>query len=104
MLSFAAVLASAVFTVDTNFFFLFVVYLLFGVASFLSLEVRRGARGAVFPPIHAEPSREQRFYRAMSLAAVSVTAGAIFFRLPAAFSSSRGSAPVISRAPDSSPR
>ena len=79
MLSFAAILASAIFTVDPNFFFLFVVYLLFGVATFLSLEIRRGASGAVFPPIHPGPSREQRFYRAMSLAAVSVTAGAIFF-------------------------
>ena len=79
MLSFAAILASAIFTVDPNFFFLFVVYLLFGVATFLSLEIRRGARGAVFPPVHAEPARERRFYRAMSLAAVSVAAGAIFF-------------------------
>ncbi|HXC47009.1 MAG TPA: DUF3488 and transglutaminase-like domain-containing protein [Candidatus Sulfotelmatobacter sp.] len=79
MLSFAAILASAIFTVNPNFFFLFVVYLLFAVATFLGLEIRRGARGAVFPPVHAEPSREQRFYRAMSLAAVSVTAGAIFF-------------------------
>ena len=79
MLSFAAILASAVFTVDTNFFFLFVVYLLFGVATFLSLEIRRGAVGALFPLLHAEPSREWKFYRAMSLAALSVAAGAIFF-------------------------
>jgi len=79
MLSFAAILASAIFTVDPNFFFLFVVYLLFAVATFLSLEIRRGARGAVFPAIHAGASREQRFYRAISFAAVSVTAGAIFF-------------------------
>ncbi len=79
MLSFAAILASAIFTVDPNFFFLFAVYLLFGVATFLSLEIRRGARGAVFPPVQAGPSRERRFHRAMSLAAVSVTVGAIFF-------------------------
>ncbi|HKM66012.1 MAG TPA: DUF3488 and transglutaminase-like domain-containing protein [Candidatus Acidoferrum sp.] len=79
MLSFAAVLASAVFTVDTNFFFLFVVYLLFGVATFLSLEIRRAAFGTVFPPEHADVSRERRFYRAISLAAVSVAAGAILF-------------------------
>ena len=79
MLSFAAILASAIFTVDPNFFFLFAVYLLFGVATFLSLEIRRGASGAVFPPVQGEPSRERRFHRAMSLAAVSVTAGAIFF-------------------------
>ena len=79
MLSFAAILASAVFTVDTNFFFLFIVYLLFGVATFLSLEIRRGALGAVFPPEHPESSRERKFYRAMSLAALSVALGALFF-------------------------
>src|ERR1700720_3132118 len=79
MLSFAAILASAVFTVDTNFFFLFIIYLLFGVASFLSLEIRRGALGAVFPQQHPESSRERKFYRAMSLAALSVAVGALFF-------------------------
>ncbi|HTA59461.1 MAG TPA: DUF3488 and transglutaminase-like domain-containing protein, partial [Candidatus Baltobacteraceae bacterium] len=79
MLSFAAILASAVFTVDTNFFFLFIVYLLFGVATFLSLEIRRGARGAVFPQQNPESSRERKFYRAMSLAALSVAVGALFF-------------------------
>jgi transglutaminase-like putative cysteine protease len=79
MLSFAAILASAVFTVDTNFFFLFIVYLLFGVATFLSLEIRRGALGAVFPQQHAESSRERKFYRAMSLAALSVAGGALIF-------------------------
>jgi transglutaminase-like putative cysteine protease len=79
MLSFAAILASAVFTVDTNFFFLFIIYLLFGVASFLSLEIRRGALGAVFPQQHPESSGERKFYRAMSLAALSVAVGALFF-------------------------
>ena len=79
MLSFASVLASAVFTVDTNFFFLFVAYLMFGVATFLGLEIRRSAQGTVFPPLHAETGRERRFYRAISLAAMTVTLGAIFF-------------------------
>ena len=79
MLSFAAILASAVFTVDTNFFFLFVVYLLFGVSTFLSLEIRRGAFGAIFPPVDAQTARERKFYRAISLAALSVAAGALFF-------------------------
>jgi protein-glutamine gamma-glutamyltransferase len=79
MLSFASVLASAVFTVDTNFFFLFIAYLLFAVATFLGLEIRRSASGAVFPPLQAEAARERRFYRAISLAALSVAFGAIFF-------------------------
>ena len=77
MLSFAAVLASAVFTVDTNFFFLFAAYLLFAVATFLGLEIRRSASGAIFPPHAVEESRERRFYRALSFAALSVGAGAI---------------------------
>src|ERR1700719_4355458 len=97
MLSFAAILASAVFTVDTNFFFLFVVYLLFGVATFLSLEIRRGALGAVFPLLDAEPSRERRFYRAMSLAALSVAAGAIFFGSMLFFFCTRFSAGYFAR-------
>jgi hypothetical protein len=79
MLSFAAILASAVFTVDINFFFLFVVYLLFGVATFLSLEIRRAALGAVFPHLHSDSHGERKFYRAMSLAALSVAGGAVFF-------------------------
>ncbi len=79
MLSFAAVLVSAVFTVDTNFFFLFVVFLLFAVSTFLSLEIRRAAMGADFPPENGDASRERRFYRAISLAALSVAAGAILF-------------------------
>ena len=76
MLSFAAMLAAAVFTVDPNFFFLFVAYLLFAVATFLGMEIRRGASGAVFPPM-AEAAWERRFYRAISLAALSVAVGAV---------------------------
>jgi len=79
MLSFASVLASAVLTVDTNFFFLFVAYFLFGVATFLGLEIRRSALGAVYPPLHADAARQRRFYRAISLAAFTVAIGAIFF-------------------------
>jgi len=56
MLSFAAILASAIFTVDPNFFFLFAVYLLFGVATFLSLESAAERLEAVFPPVQGEPS------------------------------------------------
>jgi protein-glutamine gamma-glutamyltransferase len=79
MLSFAAVLASAVFTVDTNFFVLFVVYLLFAVATFLSLEIRRAAFGAEFPPQNVDVRRQRRFYRALSLAVLSIAVGALLF-------------------------
>lgn len=77
MLSFAAILASAVLTVDTTFLFLFFVFLLFGVATFAGLELRRGAQGAVLatPPGAAE--RERRLNRALGMAALTVAFGAI---------------------------
>jgi len=78
MLSFAAVLASAVLTVDTTFLALFFVYLLFAVATFASLELRRGAAEALAAHIPDPRERERRLARALGLAVFSVTIGAIF--------------------------
>jgi transglutaminase-like putative cysteine protease len=77
MLSFAALLASAVLTVDTAFLALFFVFLVFGVATFVGMELRRGARGAATPILAAQPERERQLTRALSLAALSVAVGAI---------------------------
>jgi protein-glutamine gamma-glutamyltransferase len=77
MLAFACVLASAIFTVDTSFLAFFVVFLVFAVAVFVGLEIRRGANGAVFPPLRVDPPRERKFTRALSFAAMSVSVGAI---------------------------
>jgi transglutaminase-like putative cysteine protease len=79
MLAFAGVLASAIFTVDTYFLVLFLVFLFFSVAAFTGLEIRRGARGSLFPVLSSNGSQERRFYRALSLASLSLTLGAIFF-------------------------
>jgi transglutaminase-like putative cysteine protease len=79
MLAFAGVLASAIFTVDTYFLVLFLVFLFFSVAAFTGLEIRRGARGSLFPVLSANGSQERRFYRALFLASLSLTLGAIFF-------------------------
>ncbi len=76
MLSFAAMLASAVLTVDTAFLLFFFLYLLFAVATFVGMELRRAAHGAITP---AQPQRERRLTRALSFAAVSVALGAILF-------------------------
>jgi hypothetical protein len=77
MLSFSGVLASAVFTVDTYFLGLFFAFLVFAVATFVGLEVRRAAAGAISPPLQADPVRERRFYRALTLATLSVALGGI---------------------------
>lgn len=88
MLAFAAVLASAVLTVDTTFLFLFFLFLLFAVATYAGLELRRGATGASLPPALSMPESETKLARALSFAAISVALGAIlcgtilFFLLP----------------------
>jgi len=88
MLAFAAVLASAVLTVDTTFLFLFFMFLLFAVATYAGLELRRGAVGALVPPAASMPDSERTLARALVLAAISVSVGAIicgailFFLLP----------------------
>ncbi len=77
MLSFAGILASAVLTVDTLFLILFFLFLLFGVSTFLGMELRRGAAGAVSPSPQLHPDRDRRMSRALSLASLSVAMGAI---------------------------
>lgn len=77
MLAFAGVLASAIFTVDTSFLAFFVVFLVFAAAVFVGLEIRRGARGAVFSPLDVNLPRERKFHRALSLASLSVSLGAV---------------------------
>jgi hypothetical protein len=77
MLSFAAILASAILTVDTAFLILFFAFLLFGVSTFIAMELRRGAVGAVAPSAHVHLEKDRRLNRALSLAALSVALGAI---------------------------
>jgi len=77
MLAFAAVLASAVLTVDTAFLFLFFFFLIFAIATYASLELRRGATGASLPPDENQPQKERKLARALGIATVSVSLGAI---------------------------
>src|SRR6266478_1338793 len=88
MLSFAGILAAAVLTVDTVFLILFFIFLLFGISTFVGMELRRGAVGAVWPTVHERTERDRKLNRALSLSSVSVAAGSIllggvlFFCLP----------------------
>jgi protein-glutamine gamma-glutamyltransferase len=76
MLAFAGILASAVLTVDTTFLFCFFAFLLFGVATFTGMELRRAAGGAI---TMAGPAgqRDHTLNRALRYATVSVALGAI---------------------------
>ncbi len=77
MLSFAGVLVSAVLTVDTTFLVMFCIYLLFACATFSSMELRRGANGAILPANALQPTRERRLARALALATLSVAIGGL---------------------------
>jgi len=79
MLAFAAILASAILTVDTSFLVMFFAFTLFAVATFLARELRRGATGAISPllDLDRQARRERRLTRALGLAALSVTVGAV---------------------------
>jgi hypothetical protein len=76
ILAFSAILAAAILTIDTFFLVMFFVFLLFGVATFVGLEMRRGGRGAAAQAI-IQPSQERRLARALTWAALSVALGAI---------------------------
>src|SRR6266446_6433933 len=98
MLSFAGILAAAVLTVDTTFLILFFAFLLFGVATFAGMELRRGAAGAVSPALQAQSESDRRLTRALSLATLSVAAGSILLGSALFFFFPRFSAGYLGRA------
>jgi transglutaminase-like putative cysteine protease len=102
MLSFAGILAAAVLTVDTTFLILFFIFLLFGVSTFVGMELRRGAVGAVSPALHAHTERDRRLNRALSLSAISVASGSIILGGVLFFLFPRFSAGYLGRASFSS--
>src|ERR1700686_4408899 len=77
MLAFTAMLASCILTVDTSFLLLFFIFMIFAVAAFIGLEMRRAANGTLRPPFSKQPAEERRLGRALSLAALTVAIGSI---------------------------
>jgi protein-glutamine gamma-glutamyltransferase len=98
MLSFAAMLAASILTVDTSFLILFFMYLLFGVAAFIGLEMRRGAKGTLTPALSRQPAEERRLSRALSLAALCVAVGSIVLGVALFFIFPRFTAGYLGRA------
>src|ERR1700732_1325297 len=82
MLAFAAILASCILTIDTSFLMLFFIFLFFGVATFIALEMRRGAKGTITPPFAGHSVQERRLRRALRLAALSMALGAMVLAPP----------------------
>ncbi|MGA2482689.1 MAG: DUF3488 and transglutaminase-like domain-containing protein [Candidatus Acidiferrales bacterium] len=88
MLAFAALLATAVLTVDTTFVAMFFVFLTFGVAAFIGAEMRRSARGAVVPAAMNEGPAATRLHRGLAASALVIAFGSVllgtmlFFVIP----------------------
>ena len=77
LLAFAAMLASAILTVDTTFLIALAIFLFFAVASFVGLEIRRSSVGAVSPALEPRSPAARRLQRALGLTSLLVAAGAL---------------------------
>jgi transglutaminase-like putative cysteine protease len=94
LMALAALLAAAILTIDTAYLVFLSLFLVLGVSTFMSLEMRRSAEGAVTPPLESRTPAAGRLGRALGLTAVlmtlgALTAGAAIFtvlpRFPAAY-------------------
>ncbi len=88
LVAFSNMLAAAILTVDTLFLAFFFLFLLLGVSTFISLEIRRGAAGAVAPPLETGTPAARRLNRSLGMTAGSVAllalalGGVLFFTIP----------------------
>lgn len=88
MVSFASVLVAAILTVDTLFLVLFLLFLILAVSTFMGLEMRRSAEGAVAPPLAVGTPAARRLHRALTLTSSTVAVSALilgtalFFLIP----------------------
>jgi protein-glutamine gamma-glutamyltransferase len=88
MLGFSSMLAAAILTVDTTFLASLSIFLVVAVSTFVGFEIRRGAEGAVTPPLEWGTPRGEQLQRALGLTSVFVAAStllvgaAIFFMIP----------------------
>jgi protein-glutamine gamma-glutamyltransferase len=88
VLAVAGMLASAILTVETGFLVTLAVFLVLAVSTFVALEIRRSAAGAVSPPVEPGSPLAQQLNRALGLTSllVAVSAlllgGVLFFVIP----------------------
>jgi protein-glutamine gamma-glutamyltransferase len=75
-----------------------VAFLVFAVATFVGLEVRRGAANSIYPDFHEGSRPERRFHRALSLASLTVALGGVLLGSILFFFFPRFSAGYLSRA------
>jgi transglutaminase-like putative cysteine protease len=77
LMALAALLAAAILTIDTAYLVFLAFFLVLGVSTFMSLEMRRSAEGAVAPPLESRTPAAVRLGRALGMTAVLMTIGAL---------------------------
>jgi transglutaminase-like putative cysteine protease len=88
VLAFAAILASAILTIETGFLISLAVFLVLAVSTFVALEIRRSSVGAVSPTLEPGTPLAQQLNRALGLTSIFVALGtlaiasAFFFVIP----------------------
>jgi len=88
LLAIASMLASAILTVGTGFLAALAIFLVLAVSTFVALEMRRSAEGAVSPALDAGSPLAQRVNRALLVMSVVVAisalalGGVLFFLIP----------------------
>ncbi len=88
LLSFAMMLAAAVLTVDTTYLVFFVLFLMLAISTFIGLEMRRSAEGAVVARVEPGSPAAARLYRALRSTSAAMAVGALllgaalFFLIP----------------------
>jgi len=88
VLAFTCMLSSAILTVETGFLVTLAIFLALAVSTFVALEIRRSAAGAVSPPFEPGSPMARQLNRALGLtsALVAVSAlligGVLFFLIP----------------------
>jgi transglutaminase-like putative cysteine protease len=78
MLGVTCVLASAILTVDTTFLIILAIFMMISVSTFVGLEIRRGAAGAITPPLNADSPGARRLHRAVAATSVLVAFSSLF--------------------------
>src|ERR1700728_4161743 len=87
-IAFRCMLASAILTVETSFLITLAIFLALAVSTFVALEIRRSATGAVSPPFEPGSPMAHQLNRALGLTSVLVAISALliggffFFLIP----------------------
>ena len=88
VLAFAAILASAILTIETGFLISLAIFLVLAVSTFVALEIRRSSVGATSPPLEPGTPLAHQLNRALGLTSIFVAIGtliigtAFFFVIP----------------------